>query len=316
MAVPYRDELLAAIGRAHYLEGKSKVEIAEEHGISRFQVARMLDEARESGIVRIEIIAPESRNGVSAEALQDLLGLRRVVITRSDHDPLIGRELQAQAAADVLSSIVREGATVGISWSRTLDAMATLVDRLPRCDIVQLAGALPVGGSGNSFELIHKLGRLSGGRNWPVWAPLVVEDAATAAGLRRTPEIAGALAKADTLDIALVALGRWNSNSSTVWNRVGNLDRAAAAEAGAIAECSGRLFDGDGNAVKTDLDSRVIAVTLEQLKRTPEVIAVARTAQLAPAVRAAARAGFVTTVIIDDALAAELVKEPTGKYRK
>ncbi len=62
------EELLARIGQAYYLDNHSKVEIANEHGISRFQVARFLDEARAEGIVHIEIRRPGAAVEVDAPA--------------------------------------------------------------------------------------------------------------------------------------------------------------------------------------------------------------------------------------------------------
>src|ERR1700745_3978740 len=50
--------LAARLARQFYLEGISKVDIADRLGISRFRVARLLDSARESGLVRIEIGLP------------------------------------------------------------------------------------------------------------------------------------------------------------------------------------------------------------------------------------------------------------------
>jgi DNA-binding transcriptional regulator LsrR (DeoR family) len=38
--------LTAAVARRYYVEDASKVEIAEEYGLSCFQVARLLDRAR------------------------------------------------------------------------------------------------------------------------------------------------------------------------------------------------------------------------------------------------------------------------------
>jgi DNA-binding transcriptional regulator LsrR (DeoR family) len=49
---------MARIARRHYLEGQSKRAIAEELGLSRFQVARSLQKARESGLVRITVDFP------------------------------------------------------------------------------------------------------------------------------------------------------------------------------------------------------------------------------------------------------------------
>src|SRR4029077_15727855 len=47
--------LAATVARRYYLDGASKSEIAVELGLSRFKVARMLDRARSSGLVRIEL---------------------------------------------------------------------------------------------------------------------------------------------------------------------------------------------------------------------------------------------------------------------
>ena len=52
---PAQAVLLASIARRYYLDGRSKVEIADEFGLSRFKVARLIEVARDSGLVRIEI---------------------------------------------------------------------------------------------------------------------------------------------------------------------------------------------------------------------------------------------------------------------
>src|SRR5215469_13681213 len=69
--------LAARVARQFYLEGVSKVDIADQLGISRFRVARLLDSARESGMVRIEIGLPGGSldTGLSAE-LCSALGLK------------------------------------------------------------------------------------------------------------------------------------------------------------------------------------------------------------------------------------------------
>ena len=50
--------LAARVARQFYLEGVSKVDIADRLGISRFRVARLLESARDAGMVRIEIGLP------------------------------------------------------------------------------------------------------------------------------------------------------------------------------------------------------------------------------------------------------------------
>lgn len=304
LAMLSHQELLAHIGRDYYLENMPKVDIADRYNISRFQVARLLEEARTTGIVDITVHFPPER--ADTGWIESLLGIQHVVVADTAADEPHARTILGKATAKEIARIARAGTTIGISWSRTLDIASRHIETLPKSDIVQLAGALPTAGDGNPMEIIQRLGRLSGGRTWPLWAPLVVDDVTTAAGLLRQPEIAEALAKGDSLDLAVVAVGAWKPNQSTVWERVDNKVRRDASESGAVSECSGRLLDAEGHPVVTELDARVIAVTVEQLKRTPHVIAVAQGAARAEAVRAAAKAGFITTLIIDRPLAAAL----------
>lgn len=300
------EELLARIGQSYYLDNRSKVEIAMEHGISRFQVARFLDEARAEGIVHIEIRRPGAAVEIDADALAQALGIGRVLVAGTERDAVQHRELQARAVAGELMRVARVGMTIGISWSRTLDVAVGHVTELPKCDIVQLAGALPVPGAGNPLDVIQRLGRVGGGGTWPMWAPLVVDSAATAAGLSRQPEIADAMHKADSLDLAIVAIGAWAPHLSTVWDRVDNAVRQDGTGKGAVAECSGRLIAADGTPIRSELDARIISVSIAQLQRTPKVIGVAHGAGRAAAVRACIAAGIVHTLVVDESLALQL----------
>lgn len=300
------EELLARISSEYYLENRSKVEIAASYDVSRFQVARLLAEARESGIVEIKVHFPSRVSAADTRRIESALGIGEVIVADTAGDAIQARGILAKAAAAEVSRQAPADGTLGISWSRTLDVASRLVRDLPRCDIVQLAGALPTEGESNPLELIQRLGHVSGGLTWPLWAPLVVEDPTTAAGLRRQPEIAGALAKADSLDLAVVAIGAWKPGTSTVWERADAEVREAAVQAGAVAECSGRLLDAAGVPVESGLDEQIIAVTIKQLQRTPKVIAVAQGEARAEAVLAVAKAGFVTTLIVDAPLAQAL----------
>jgi DNA-binding transcriptional regulator LsrR (DeoR family) len=49
----------ALVARRFYLDKRSKVQIADELGMTRFKVARLLELARARGIVSITICGPE-----------------------------------------------------------------------------------------------------------------------------------------------------------------------------------------------------------------------------------------------------------------
>lgn len=281
-----------------HIEGKSKVAIAGERGLSRFRVARLLSTARELGMVKISVELPEESRRDLDGALEAALGVP-VVVTAAHSDLQQRRDLLARGVADQIRSRVREGMTLGVSWSRTIEAAARHLDSLPPCEVVQLVGAQPVEGSGNSLELIQQFKRLPGVRTVPIWSPLVVSDPGTARGLRQQPQIATALQRADSLDLAVVAVGGWTPQASTVYPTLSAADVDAIGRHEVVGECSGRLFDAEGNDVHTALEDRVVAVTLDQLRRTPTVIACGFGPGPAPAIRAAVRGGFAGVVVVD-----------------
>jgi len=298
-----RTQLLADIGRDHFLRGKSKVQIAEDRGLSRFQVANLLQEALDRGIVRISIHLPDAEADAGLAAA---LGIARVVTVGTDGGPARGEDL-ARAVAGTIVRTVAPGDTVGIAWSRTLQAAVRELPPMPTCAFVQLSGAISTDQDAAGPRL---LAALEARAVWPLWAPLVVSDAVA---LRASPEIRTTLEHAHDLDVAVIAVGRWKEGFSTVWDRVPPAGQRAALRAGAVAEISGRLLDAHGHAVDSPVENMVVAATLEQMAGARHTIAVSHGAERAVAALAAVRAGLIDTLVCDldlhEALADLLAKE-------
>src|SRR4051794_17711691 len=116
--------LTASIARRYYMDGRSKVEIADEFQLSRFKVARLLDLARSTGMVRIEIGHPGGIDLDLSAWLQEKLGLRRaIVLDTPEEDPAALRGQLGKAAADLLSEIVTADDVLGLAWARAVTAM-------------------------------------------------------------------------------------------------------------------------------------------------------------------------------------------------
>lgn len=300
--------LLADVARAHYDEGASNVEIAARFKVSRFRVARMLEDARALGIVTVVIRDPRSANTDREDDLARLLGVGAVKIVEGvTGSPGTEAEQIGIAIVDLLEDMVMPGMTLGIAWSRTLDLAARLLPDLPRCDVVQLAGILQLPGSDSLPRIITQLGQHAGVTTYPIYAPLVVGEKSTADDVMSQPEIAEALARMDSLDLAVVAIGGWAAEESSVWEKVSPGVREECATAGAVAEISGRLLGVDGSAVHTALDDRLIGVTLDQVRRARTVIACARGRGRVDAVDAAVRSGVIDVLVIDGSLATALL---------
>ena len=296
--------LAAAAARLFHLEGLSKIQIDSELGISRFKVARLLDAAREAGIVRIEISLPSGIDGDLSDALRRQFGLRHsVVVDTAEIDAESLREQVGRTAAQVLTELAKPNDVIGIAWGRSLQAMTRALVSLPRCTLVQASGALNRPDiDENAVELVRRFASVSGNRAVTFYAPLLVPDRATADALRGQPGIADALAALGRLNIAVVAIGRWCEGESTVFDALEPAERQRLADSGVSAESTGILFDDQGG-VRDDLAERLIAITIEQLRRTPEVLALAYGDTRARAVRSVLRSGLISGIVTHTSLA-------------
>jgi DNA-binding transcriptional regulator LsrR (DeoR family) len=302
--------LAARVAREFYVEGVSKVDIAGHLGISRFRVARLLEAARSSGMVRIEIALPGGSldAGLSAE-LCSALGLKYAfAYDFPDADEVALRRRVGEAAGAALMDIVTPDDVLGLSWARSLSALAAAVSRMPPCPIVQLTGAVPPPDGSDLLELVRSVARIGGGTARVFYAPMMVDDPETAAVLRRQADVADAFALVPSVTVAMVAIGAWAPGLSTIYDACSPAERAEAAAVGVCAEVAGVFLGRDGRQVPTSLDNRMIVTPREDLARIPTVIAVAYGVSKTVAVHAAIRGGLINGLVTHTSLARELLR--------
>lgn len=309
--------LTAAVARRYYVEDASKVEIAEEYGLSRFQVARLLDRARSSGLVTITISAPGALDVDLSSRLQRAYGLQHaVVVDTPENDPSALRRDLGQAAAALLTEIVTANDVLGLAWSRSVSAATDALTHLLPVPVVQLTGALARPDvDDSSVDLVRRVGRTFGGPAYFFYAPTIVPDAATASALRRVPEVARTLRQFGSVTKAVVGLGLWAPTESTVYDATEEQVRDALHQRGVRGEIAGVIVDSAGHPVGTDLPERMICPSADQLRAIPEVLAIAYNRVRSPAVKAAVRGGLVDSLITHASLARTLLEDAEDAHQ-
>ncbi len=307
---PSEAVLAAAVARRHLIDGESKVDLATSLGISRFKVARLLDAARESGMVRIEIVSPLGIDTDRSARLRETLGLEHAVVV-----PGSGAQAEpgvSAAAAALLSEVVTDRDVLGLPWSRSVSRMVDALESLPPIPVVQLSGAMvtPEEDS-SSVDVVRRAARIAGGGRHVFYSPLLLDDAASAEVMRRQPPVRKALDRVDDVTLAVIGLGGWAPGTSTIHDVLSAAERRAVARSGAIGEAAGVFFDADGAIVDTPLTARIVGLTGSQLHGIRHVIGIAHGPDKVAVIAAAVRGGLIDS-LVTTAETADALLAPAG----
>jgi deoxyribonucleoside regulator len=304
-----RTELLARVASMYYEDNLTQDEIARRVGTSRSTVSRVLQEARETGVVEIVVHYPWKTVPEIEEELIARFHLRQARVLLGHGRPYeeMLRGLGVLAAR-YIESIVVEGTTLGISWGAAIHSTVRALrpDRRLPITVVQIVGAV---GEGDPLidgpELARLLASVYGGEYRHLHAPLIVEDAHTREILLGEPRIRETLRLARRADVALVGIG---APQTAVYSllRAGYLDRKALAQLraqGVVGDVCARHYDAQGSLLDIELNRRVVGIELEALHGIEQVIGVAGGEAKAEAILGALRGGHVNVLVTDDAAA-------------
>lgn len=315
MPAPRDTALVVRAARLYHEQGRSQTEVAQELGLSRSNVSRILSQARERGIVEITIHDPDGpprRDEALEAALRATFSLTEAHVVSAPR-------------ASAMESVAREGAalvaeragrvrSLGVSWGRTVQSVVAALETLrprPTPTVLPLVGghsALDQFDSGES--VLRVLASRLGATPRTLYAPAVLESATAVATLRAESSIRTVLEAAAQVELAVVGIGSLGEHSSPhVLDLMGlsAQERAAFEAQRPVGDVCGRFVDADGIPLGAPTDQRVLAVTFSELLRIPEVLGVAAGAEKAPGVVGVLRSGAIDTLVVDVDLAREVL---------
>jgi DNA-binding transcriptional regulator LsrR (DeoR family) len=312
------DEAVTAhVARLFFRDQLTKVEIAQRLGISRFRVARLIDEALASGLVTIHFRESMLLDADLGAALEEQFGLRLGVVVRGcDADITEDARQLGAVAATFLDEMLAQDTVIGVSWGSTT---STLVEQLPhrpskRVKVVQLCGGSSrVPRNSEPLEVARRLAERIDAEYYPVLAPALIRSSSAREELLSHEDIRASIVLWDSLDLAVTGVGSYEPAggrprgglvASGMRNEADVKDLCAK---GAVGELLVYPIRADGTLV--DVDPPPIAASVEQLRHAKRVMVVAGGRSKGIAIGGALRTGLVTILVTDDAAARALIHQ-------
>lgn len=310
-----RLELLARVASLYYDQKKRQDEIADEIGMTRSAVSRLLTKAEKIGIVEHIVHYPWRTSADLEQALQGTFHLKGVSVLqrqeKSYNEMLNGMGV---LAAQYFTNLLPDIHSVGVSWGSGLYHLvqAFRPQSRPDMEVVQLMGGTG-GERGSSIGplLAPSLANHLGCTCCFLHAPLIMKNETARDAILEDQTIRQTLEKAEHCDVALVGIG---SISPELYNpyRLGYLSAEELEDmhaSGIVGDVAGIHYDINGNYLGDHwINHCWIGISEETLRKIPLVMGVAGDAQKAEAIYGALRAGYIDVLITDD-LAARRVLE-------
>lgn len=311
-----RDEtrLMIQAARLYYTAGLNQQEIAGRMKLTRQKIARLLESARDKGIVRISIYDPFPDDPGLKEDLRKAYNLDDVILVSGEgSDSSTLRSQLGMKAAEYLHDNLESGSVIGMGWGRTLFEVANSLPRDKKfpVHIIPLIGGI---GDMSPFfqvnELARRFAEVFGGTFRNIYAPAFTPDATILESLHKTQEVTQLNELWDHLELAIIGIGHveFQQISSMFFAEHISPHMLAQLEAkGAVGDICGRFFDIAGLPV--EVSAGVIGITLEQLKSIPKVIAIAGGLEKTRALLGALRGGFIKILVTDISTARAILDE-------
>ena len=311
-----RDEQSIEAVKLYYQQGLSQAEVATRMGLSRPTVAKLLARGRERGFVTIEIHDPREDASEIALRLEKRFGLASVRVAHG-RDMTEGEAIEqvGRVGADVVTQLVRDGMSVGISWGRTMSALAAHLPRAPRVGVrvVQLKGGTSFSERAtHDFEIMRSFCEAFDAQPRYLPLPVIFQDTAMASIVRRDRAIERVLQEGRGVDVAVFTVGALGREALSL--NLGQLDEAEvdALMRDAVGDACSRFFTREGDVALASVDRRTVGITLEELRARPVRVLVAGGRVKAEALGTALHMGLATHLVVDQDLALALLVRQGG----
>lgn len=303
---------LVEIAKMYYVMDYSQQEIAQQLGVSRPTVSRLLLQAKQDGIVHIKICDPTEDVQQLALQVKEKFQLKECIVasTTSYEDDTVKEKL-GEAASDYLYEIVKSGDTIGITWGTTLYELSQKLQpkSVKNISVVQLNGGVSYSEL-NTYASEILNGLASAFHTTPHFLPVpaVVDHTVVKQAIVADRHIKKVLELGNQANIAIYTVGEPGEQSTLM--QAGYFlseDMETLKRNKTVGDICSRFIDVRGRFSNQSLNERTIGIELSQLADKEYSILVAGGNKKIEGIIGAVTGGYANVLITDQYTAKALL---------
>lgn len=302
--------ILVKIAHYYYKLGMTQEQIAKHLSISRQKVSRLATRLIDEGIVKITINGYEDFHIDLENKLEQQFKLQEAIIVSNDEDEDILQKLGI-VGANYLESIINNETIIGVSWGRTISSVIKNSSKtgIKNTKVIQLVGGINLEDlSVKADEIARSLAANLNGVPYLLYAPAVVKDAQVKNTLMSDESIKKVFNYMNKCDIALIGIGSLTNNATLFKQKyLTQTDLEDLKKSGCAGDICFRYYDINGKIVSNQINSRVIGIDIDDLKKINTVIGVATGEEKVKPILGALKGGYLDVLITDNITAEQVL---------
>lgn len=301
----YEDSLIIKTAWYYYIENMTQQKISEKLGISRMKVIKLLEKARQDGVIQFQISQERSRHLKVEQELIRRWNLKDAFVVPSEPGSPTINDTIAKAAAMYISDRITENTYVNIGYG---DTLGRVINHLATITEAPLSAVSLTGGV--SYYLPNTFSSKFNAKLFLYPAPLVVSTKELCSAMQNEPSVQEISRMVNLASMTVVGIGGIREDATIIKNGIFTKnDFLYLSMQGAVGDILSHFIDQDGNPIHTDIEDRLLSTSLSTLRTLPNVIGVAAGDSKVKAIRASLKGGYLNVLITDEQTALNLMEE-------
>lgn len=298
----------------YYRQDLTQQQISKKLKISRPSVSKLLTNAKKCGIIKININDSFKNKYFDLEKkLEQKYSLKEVIVVENCAHTDELQQLLARSCAQYLSRTIGEGNKIGVSMGKTLYHIAEYVEKthIKNTTFVPL-----IGGVGqlqievHTNQIVVDLAKSFGGDYQLLHAPALVSSHSMKEQLKEENYIKPIFDMMNSVDIAVLGIGCLSEKSTLMQTGYYTADNfSLLRKKGAIGDICMYFYDENGNTEQFEVNKKVFATDIDNLKSIKYSIGVAGGEEKYHAIKGAIAGGFINVLITDYSVAKKLCED-------
>lgn len=310
MSETFNENEFTKIAYYYYKIGMTQDEIARRFSMSRQRVNRILKKCLETGVVTISIREFDNHNVELETQLEELTGLREVVLSTSEIEER--NESLGGTASAYLERIIKDNDIVGFSRGRALSHLVANLAPVSHKNltVTQLVGGLNAEEANtNSDNIVRETARKLNAKPCFMYAPIIVENKQLRDSMLRQSFYSQVYETMKRCTLAFVGIGNFSDQPGFVPRSfLFDEEYGELQKRNAVGEISTFYFDIEGKIIKSGVNERVFAIDYNSFVKIPVRVGIAAGEDKERAIIGAIRSGLINVLITHLDTARRIIK--------